>query len=197
MPADRVGRLDLGYALTAYSVQGATLDEAEAIATPGEPIESVYVALTRGRHANTLIATKPPAAESHQPDIGGGTDPVVELAETITARDSVPALVADPDLAYLVNPSAPVPAQVRARLEAAEVARAVRRADLDPPAGFLDRHGPRPATPWLAEQWDATLTSAATEDHLQERARAGQGRDQRREWRVDVRRPPRRGGLAW
>jgi conjugative relaxase-like TrwC/TraI family protein len=162
VPAERVGLLDLGYALTAYSVQGATLDEAEVTATRGEPLESLYVALTRGRHANTLIVTPPPVSEAHQPDPGHGGDPVVELTRTITARRPTPALVADPDLVHLLDPAG-APPQIRSQLLQAARDRAVRLARLDPPAGFLARHGPRPATPWRAEAWDHALTSEISE----------------------------------
>lgn len=50
--------LDIGYAVTGYGAQGVTVDTAHAIVQSGTSREQLYVALTRGRHANTAyVAT--------------------------------------------------------------------------------------------------------------------------------------------
>ncbi|MDR2973557.1 MAG: relaxase domain-containing protein [Propionibacteriaceae bacterium] len=49
--------LCLGYAVTAYRAQGVTVDTAHVIAKPGTTRENLYVALTRGRHANHVYVT--------------------------------------------------------------------------------------------------------------------------------------------
>jgi ATP-dependent exoDNAse (exonuclease V) alpha subunit len=45
--------VQLGYAITAHRAQGATVDTCHIIVSPGMTSEAFYVAMTRGRHANT------------------------------------------------------------------------------------------------------------------------------------------------
>jgi conjugative relaxase-like TrwC/TraI family protein len=45
--------VQLGYAITAHRAQGATVDTSHIIVTPGMTREAFYVAMTRGRYANT------------------------------------------------------------------------------------------------------------------------------------------------
>ena len=53
LPAEYVGEhVDLGYAITAQRVQSRTHDTAHVITGPDMSREHLYVALTRGRHAN-------------------------------------------------------------------------------------------------------------------------------------------------
>ncbi|MCU0277784.1 MAG: relaxase domain-containing protein [Candidatus Nanopelagicales bacterium] len=53
LPADYVAEhVDLGYAITAQRVQSRTVDTAHVITGPGMSREHLYVALSRGRHAN-------------------------------------------------------------------------------------------------------------------------------------------------
>ncbi len=58
LPAAYVAEnLELGYATTIHRTQGRTVDTAHAIVQPGMTREALYVALTRGRHANTAYVT--------------------------------------------------------------------------------------------------------------------------------------------
>jgi conjugative relaxase-like TrwC/TraI family protein len=53
LPADYVAvNVDLGYATTTHRAQGITVDHAHVLAGPGMVRENLYVAMTRGRHAN-------------------------------------------------------------------------------------------------------------------------------------------------
>ncbi len=53
LPAEYVAEhVDLGYAITAQRVQSRTVDTAHVITGPGMSREHLYVALSRGRHAN-------------------------------------------------------------------------------------------------------------------------------------------------
>ena len=63
LPADYVAaHVDLGYATTAFRAQGATVDTAHAVVTPGMTREALYVMLTRGREGNHLYVDTEPAA---------------------------------------------------------------------------------------------------------------------------------------
>jgi conjugative relaxase-like TrwC/TraI family protein len=61
LPAAYVAEhVDLGYATTAHRAQGITVDRCHVLAAPGMPREAFYVAMTRGRDANTAyVATDP------------------------------------------------------------------------------------------------------------------------------------------
>jgi ATP-dependent exoDNAse (exonuclease V) alpha subunit len=51
--------VQLGYAITAHRAQGATVDTCHVVASPGMTREAFYVAMTRGRHANsTYVVTE-------------------------------------------------------------------------------------------------------------------------------------------
>lgn len=67
LPADYVAaHLGLGYAITAHRAQGATVDTAHTVVTPTMTRETLYVAMTRGRHANTAyVTTDRPDDENH------------------------------------------------------------------------------------------------------------------------------------
>jgi len=55
LPADYVGaQVELGYARTVHAAQGLTADTAHSVATGAESRQLLYVAMTRGRHANHL-----------------------------------------------------------------------------------------------------------------------------------------------
>jgi hypothetical protein len=62
LPAGYVAdHVDLGYAVTAHRAQGITTDTAHVLADPSTTRENLYVAMTRGRHANLVyVATDRP-----------------------------------------------------------------------------------------------------------------------------------------
>lgn len=70
LPADYVAaHVELAYAITAHRAQGVTVDTAHTIVAPGMTRETLYVAMTRGRHANTAyVATDQPDTEPHHRD---------------------------------------------------------------------------------------------------------------------------------
>ena len=58
LPAGYVAEhVELGYAVTAYRAQGVTTDTAHALIEPGTTRENLYVAMTRGRQANTAYVS--------------------------------------------------------------------------------------------------------------------------------------------
>ncbi|MFI9485357.1 MobF family relaxase [Promicromonospora sp. NPDC052451] len=78
LPAAYVAEhVDLGYAVTAHRAQGLTVDTAHTIASPTMARENLYVALTRGRHANTVFVPvdQPDRNQNHQHTIGADLDP--------------------------------------------------------------------------------------------------------------------------
>lgn len=69
LPAAYVAEnVELGYAITAHRAQGATVDTAHAVvASPEMTREALYVAMTRGREANTAyVVTEQHHLEQHQ-----------------------------------------------------------------------------------------------------------------------------------
>lgn len=69
LPAGYVAEhVDLGYAITAHRAQGATVDTAHAVvSSPEMTREALYVALTRGREANSAyVVTDQHHLEQHQ-----------------------------------------------------------------------------------------------------------------------------------
>lgn len=62
LPADYVSdHVDLGYAVTAHRAQGITTDTSHVLVDPSTTRENLYVAMTRGRHANLVyVATDRP-----------------------------------------------------------------------------------------------------------------------------------------
>jgi conjugative relaxase-like TrwC/TraI family protein len=67
--------LDLGYAVTSYRAQGITTDTAHVLIDTTTTRENLYVALTRGREANTAYVTTDRPDDSHtSPHPGDNTD---------------------------------------------------------------------------------------------------------------------------
>jgi conjugative relaxase-like TrwC/TraI family protein len=65
LPADYVRRhVELGYAVTSHRAQGITTDTAHVVVAPSTTRENLYVAMTRGRRANTAYVAL------DQPDVG-------------------------------------------------------------------------------------------------------------------------------
>jgi len=101
------GGLDHAYALTAHRAQGGTWDLAIAVGVDGLYREAGYLVLSRGRHENWLVLTRPEAdaldAELARHDSplhlpGEATDVDADLDRRLaTSRAKQLALVADPD----------------------------------------------------------------------------------------------------
>lgn len=75
LPADYVAEhVELGYATTVARTQGMTVDETHTIATPGMGREDLYVAMSRGRHANRAYVVvdqpDPECLPGHAPSSG-------------------------------------------------------------------------------------------------------------------------------
>jgi hypothetical protein len=69
LPAAYVAEhVDLGYAITAHRAQGITVDTAHVIATEATTKENLYVALTRGKEANTAYVVLDSNEKGH--DVG-------------------------------------------------------------------------------------------------------------------------------
>lgn len=66
LPAGYVAEhVALGYAVTIHGAQGSTADTCHAVFSGTESREQLYVALTRGRHANHLHIALPGAGDEH------------------------------------------------------------------------------------------------------------------------------------
>jgi ATP-dependent exoDNAse (exonuclease V) alpha subunit len=83
-----VGHVDYGYALTGHKAQGVTTSRAFAVIDGGTDREWVYVALSRGRQANTLYLANPTSADEQcthltHPERG---DPIDVLVASLGRR---------------------------------------------------------------------------------------------------------------
>ncbi|MDR1426472.1 MAG: AAA family ATPase, partial [Bifidobacteriaceae bacterium] len=66
LPATYVAdHVNLGYATSAHRAQGLTVDTAHVLAGPATTREALYVAMTRGRHANTAYVATDQADPTH------------------------------------------------------------------------------------------------------------------------------------
>ena len=64
LPAAYVAEaVDLGYAITAHRAQGITVDTSHTVVSTATPRENLYVAMTRGRHANTAYVVTDTATD--------------------------------------------------------------------------------------------------------------------------------------
>jgi hypothetical protein len=117
VPADYLrGAAVLGYAGTAHSAQGRTVDTAHAVVTEALTRALVYVAMTRGRTANYAYVVTDPAA-------GRAPDPGRELGdETAGQQRSTDLRPGTRPAPALETPGRETPEQVRdtARARAAE-----------------------------------------------------------------------------
>jgi conjugative relaxase-like TrwC/TraI family protein len=87
--------LALGYASTVHSVQGRTVDTAHAVISPRTGAAAAYVALTRGREANTAYVATVQVPEDSPPGQASAVerrDPLAVLADVIEReRDDLSA----------------------------------------------------------------------------------------------------------
>ena len=66
LPADYVSdHIDLGYAVTAHRAQGITTDTSHVLVDSSTTRENLYVAMTRGRHANLAYVATDRPDDSH------------------------------------------------------------------------------------------------------------------------------------
>ncbi|WP_454852416.1 MobF family relaxase [Promicromonospora soli] len=133
LPAQYVAEhLDLGYAVTAHRAQGITVDIAHVLVTATTVRENLYVALTRGRHANhAYVATDLPD-DDHTPP-----------AENLTARGILYRILARPG-AELLRARDP-PCRTREVGRAGPRGRRVRVHRRHRTASSMDRVGQRHA----------------------------------------------------
>jgi hypothetical protein len=87
LPADYVRQhVELGYATTIHLAQGRTADTSHTVLTGGENRHDLYVAVTRGRHANHVYLDTTAPADATSPDaIRPPTS--IETLERILVRD--------------------------------------------------------------------------------------------------------------
>ncbi|MDJ0378496.1 MobF family relaxase [Cryobacterium sp. PH31-L1] len=76
LPASYVAQyVELGYAVTSHRAQGITTDTAHVVVAPSTPRENLYVAMTRGREANTVyVAVDRPNVAHVGPRPGDAAD---------------------------------------------------------------------------------------------------------------------------
>jgi len=90
LPADYVGaQVELGYARTVHAAQGLTADTAHSVATGAESRQLLYVAMTRGRHANHLYVQTVGEGDPHSVITPDGVMPptAVDLLTRIVGYD--------------------------------------------------------------------------------------------------------------
>jgi conjugative relaxase-like TrwC/TraI family protein len=136
--------MTLGYAATAHSAQGVTVDTSHAVITSAFTPEGQYVAMTRGREANTAhVATQPEQADEET----GQTHQRERVSATAVMIGVMDREVDDQDAA-LVQAERDQEAALSARTALARVEDAVRilgRARLDTWVDRLTDQGLLPA----------------------------------------------------
>ncbi|WP_166486729.1 MobF family relaxase [Blastococcus saxobsidens] len=93
LPADYVSdHVSLGYATTVHGAQGLTADTCYTVATGEESRQLLYVALTRGRHANHLFLTTAGDGDPHSVITRDALLPptAVDVLTRVLARDGAP-----------------------------------------------------------------------------------------------------------
>ena len=168
--AARPAGIDLAYAMTSYSVQGATNDASTSIVTEGMSAAELLVDLTRGRDENVLVA------------IGRGDDefaPVpdhvaervansvrVEDLRTVSERDPVAvglhrSGLAGLTLAEIAKAAAqhPKPVAERAVDQRVETLRQLVRHQT--PDAVRSLIGARPSVEWQAARWEQVAAEIA------------------------------------
>lgn len=90
--------INLGYAVTVHSAQGATADTSHAVLGEDTTRNLLYVAMTRGRHTNTAHLYERIADTQDQPEavhslVRGNSMEAAQLAMALIARDDPPRSV--------------------------------------------------------------------------------------------------------
>ncbi|MGQ0845096.1 MAG: MobF family relaxase [Sporichthyaceae bacterium] len=136
LPADYVREhVELGYASTVHSAQGATADTAHLVASAGLTREAFCVAMTRGRDRNHAYVPTEHQGEAGQPDLT-----VRQILEQILDRQGA-AVSATAVLRQRWTP----PRTATAEGWRTPAAAGDDRLGYGPPAGDDHRRGPRPA----------------------------------------------------
>ncbi|CAN5643179.1 hypothetical protein BH10ACT8_BH10ACT8_25590 [soil metagenome] len=97
LPADYVAEhVSLGYACTVHGAQGITADTCHTVATGSESRQLLYVAMTRGRHANHVHLTTAGDGDSHAVITRDALLPptAVDILTRVLARDGAPVSAA-------------------------------------------------------------------------------------------------------
>src|SRR3954454_3707174 len=108
LPAGYVSEhVTLGYATTVHGAQGVTADTCYAVATGAETRQLLYVALTRGRHANHVFLVTAGDGELHSVITRDALLPptAIELLTRVLARDGSPTSAVSQERA-LADPAA-------------------------------------------------------------------------------------------
>ncbi|MBN9620512.1 MAG: AAA family ATPase, partial [Actinobacteria bacterium] len=108
LPADYVAEhVTLGYASTVHGAQGITADTSYTVATGEESRQLLYVAMTRGRHANHVHLTTAGDGDPHAVITRDALLPptAVDILQRVLARDGSPVSAASQGRA-LADPSA-------------------------------------------------------------------------------------------
>ena len=151
------GRRDVGidhaYAVTSYSVQGATYESSTSRIDEGASRSEAYVDITRGRGSNHLFLTR--AADPFDGE-SLPKAPAAPLAETVATR----LQGSGPERTALeIDPFAAVPGPNQQAERQRRAATRLGRAQTD--ESILDRLPPRPSVPHLARRWDNTVGAIA------------------------------------
>ncbi|WP_051274926.1 MobF family relaxase [Cellulomonas sp. URHD0024] len=80
--------VELGYAITTHRAQGITVDRAHVLAHPGMARENLYVAISRGRHANHIYV----ALDAVDPDC----DDLPDVPTNTTGREVLATIITSP-----------------------------------------------------------------------------------------------------
>ena len=97
LPADYVAEhVSLGYASTVHGAQGITADTCYTVATGEESRQLLYVAMTRGRHANHVHLTTAGDGDEHAVITRDALLPptAVDILTRVLARDDAPVSAA-------------------------------------------------------------------------------------------------------
>ncbi len=144
-----------GWAATIDAAQGATADIAILLARPGLDREHLYVAMSRGRHANHVHVTGAPTGDyDHKAPVGA--PPVATLDDAVaTLQAAVVRVGAESSAHTLLDQQhtaprtvpAPPPAPAPAPAPALTPAELRRRAELQHAADTIWRRSSPPPTP--------------------------------------------------
>jgi hypothetical protein len=171
LPAAYVAEhVQLGYAATIHVAQGATVDTTHTVLTGTESREQLYVALTRGRHANHLHLAGTPADDEDpahrvlRPDSASGDPDPLQLLTAVLGRSSQRPSVTS-TLLEDADPGRRLQAAVDRYLDAHTLTGVTV-----PPPGGGSKGGPLPWLPPPPDPDRADPRGAELAEYLQQRA---------------------------